>query len=186
MFAAMLLLFMMIIIQSIESLAKKKNLQIFSICVKLKKNQVLGASKAHLQSENQKKRTLHIFFKKYKIQFFKNQVMIFFPLSIYLQSFEILLIYLYMYWQTKVNAKLSHETSTRHSQLEQRSSATRAAIIATIPRSMPLPILSNLYSIMYCKVLQPQRPKSPCSLPASCRPASLCQICQLRPASQCI
>ena len=37
MFAAMLLLFMMIIIQSIESLAKKKNLQIFSICVKLKK-----------------------------------------------------------------------------------------------------------------------------------------------------
>ena len=35
-----------------ESCQKKKNLQIFSICVKLKKNQVLGASKAHLQSEN--------------------------------------------------------------------------------------------------------------------------------------
>ena len=63
MFAAMLLLFMMIIIQSIESLAKKKNLQIFSICVKLKKNQVLGASKAHLQiRELEKKNTTYIFF----------------------------------------------------------------------------------------------------------------------------
>ena len=64
MFAAMLLLFMMIIIQSIESLAKKKNLQIFSICVKFKKNEVFWEQVTPTSNQRTRKKEYYIYFLK--------------------------------------------------------------------------------------------------------------------------